>query len=96
MARQLAASTLKKLERKLQDERDRLEKIISVHEHDRELAMLAEGSADRSPDPDNVDGERSPSIWRPIGPWWRTPVLSSMRSSTLKAAWRRASTVYAK
>ncbi|MCL1598556.1 MAG: TraR/DksA C4-type zinc finger protein [Actinomycetia bacterium] len=56
MARQLAASTLKKLERKLQEERDRLEKIISDHERDRELAMLAEGSADRSPDPDNVDG----------------------------------------
>ncbi len=56
MARELAASTLKKLERKLQDERDRLEKIISDHERDRELAMLAEGSADRSPDPDNVDG----------------------------------------
>ena len=56
MARQLAASTLKKLELKLQEERDRLEKIISEHERDRELAMLAEGSADRSPDPDNVDG----------------------------------------
>ncbi len=56
MARQLAASTLKKLERKLQDERERLEKIIEDHERDRELAMLAEGSADRSPDPDNVDG----------------------------------------
>jgi RNA polymerase-binding transcription factor DksA len=56
MARQLAASTLKKLEHKLQEERERLEKIIREHERDRELAMLAEGSADRSPDPDNVDG----------------------------------------
>lgn len=56
MGRQLAASTLKKLERKLQDERERLEKIIEDHERDRELAILAEGSADRSPDPDNVDG----------------------------------------
>ncbi|GMQ93488.1 MAG: hypothetical protein BMS9Abin12_0965 [Acidimicrobiia bacterium] len=56
MARQLAASTLKKLERKLQDERERLETIIREHERDREQAMLAEGSADRSPDPDNVDG----------------------------------------
>ncbi len=56
MARQLAASTLKKLERKLQEERERLETIIEEHERDRELAMLAEGSADRSPDPDNVDG----------------------------------------
>jgi len=56
MARKLAASTLKKLERKLREERVRLETIISDHERDRELAMLAEGSADRSPDPDNVDG----------------------------------------
>jgi RNA polymerase-binding transcription factor len=56
MARQLAASTLKKLGRKLQEERERLESIIEEHERDRELAMLAEGSADRSPDPDNVDG----------------------------------------
>ena len=56
MARQLAASTLKRLERKLADERERLEKIIRDHERDRENAMLAEGPADRSPDPDNVDG----------------------------------------
>ena len=56
MARQLAASTLKRLGRKLADERERLEKIIHDHERDRENAMLAEGPADRSPDPDNVDG----------------------------------------
>jgi len=56
MARQLAASTLKRLEKSLAAEQGRLEKIISDHERDREAAMLAEGSADRSPDPDNVDG----------------------------------------
>ncbi len=56
MTRQLAASTVKKLGRRLQEERERLETIISDHERDREQAMLAEGSADRSPDPDNVDG----------------------------------------
>ncbi|MCL1595445.1 MAG: TraR/DksA C4-type zinc finger protein [Actinomycetia bacterium] len=56
MARQLAPSTLKKLERRLDDERERLEKIIRHHEQDREQAMLAEGPTDRSPDPDNVDG----------------------------------------
>jgi DnaK suppressor protein len=56
MARQLAPSTLKKLENKLAAERERLETIISDHERDREAAMLAEGPADRSPDPDNVDG----------------------------------------
>jgi RNA polymerase-binding transcription factor len=56
MARKLAASTLKRLEEKLAAERKRLETIISEHERDREAAMLAEGPADRSPDPDNVDG----------------------------------------
>jgi len=56
MTRQLAASTLTRLEKKLAVERGRLEAIIEDHERDREAAMLAEGSADRSPDPDNVDG----------------------------------------
>ncbi len=56
MSRQLAPSTLKKLERRLQAERERLEAIIRDHEQDREQALLAEGPADRSPDPDNVDG----------------------------------------
>ncbi|MFV1998932.1 MAG: TraR/DksA family transcriptional regulator [Acidimicrobiia bacterium] len=56
MSRQLASSTLKKLERRLQGERERLEAIIRGHEEDREQALLAEGPADRSPDPDNVDG----------------------------------------
>lgn len=56
MARQLAASTLKRLEKKLAEERARLEAIIEEHERERDDAMLAEGPADRSPDPDNVDG----------------------------------------
>ena len=56
MARQLAESTLRRLEKKLADERERLETIINDHERDREAAIIAEGSADRSPDPDNVDG----------------------------------------
>ncbi len=56
MARQLAPSTLKKLERRLAEERERLETIIRHHEEDREQAIMAEGPTDRSPDPDNVDG----------------------------------------
>ncbi len=56
MSRELAPSTLKKLERRLQSERERLEEIIRDHERDREQALVAEGPADRSPDPDNVDG----------------------------------------
>ena len=56
MARQLAASTLKRLEKRLAEERERLEHLIDEHEREREESKLAEGSADRSADPDNVDG----------------------------------------
>lgn len=56
MTRELAASTLKKLKRKLQTERERLENIIDEHELEREKSVIAVGSADRNADPDNVDG----------------------------------------
>ena len=56
MARELAASTLERLGRRLEDERVRLEHIISEHDRLREESRLAEGSADRNADPDNVDG----------------------------------------
>ncbi|MDA2978290.1 MAG: TraR/DksA C4-type zinc finger protein [Actinomycetota bacterium] len=56
MPRQLAPSTLKKLAKRLADERARLEHIIAEHDEAREGSRLAEGSADRSADPDNVDG----------------------------------------
>lgn len=56
MARELADSTLERLSRKLEDERERLEKLIADHEREREESKLAEAKADRSADPDNVDG----------------------------------------
>jgi RNA polymerase-binding protein DksA len=56
MARELAPSTLERLGKKLEEERSRLETIISQHEREREQSRLAEASADRSADPDNVDG----------------------------------------
>jgi DnaK suppressor protein len=56
MARQLAPKTLKRLKAKLLDEQGRLERIIREHDAEREQSRLAEGSADRSADPDNVDG----------------------------------------
>ncbi len=56
MSRQLAASTIKKLGNRLEAERARLEQIIAEHDEAREGLRLAEGSADRSADPDNVDG----------------------------------------
>ncbi len=56
MTRKLAASTLEKLSRMLQVVRGRLEHIIEDHEREREESVIAEGSADRNADPDNVDG----------------------------------------
>lgn len=56
MTRDLAATTLKKLSRKLQAERERLEHIIQEHERERDESVIAIGSADRNADPDNVDG----------------------------------------
>jgi RNA polymerase-binding protein DksA len=56
MARELAPSTLERLAGRLQDERERLEMIIADHEREREQSRLAEASADRNADPDNVDG----------------------------------------
>jgi len=56
MTRELAASTLGKLSRMLDVERGRLEHIIDEHEREREESFIAEGSADRNADPDNVDG----------------------------------------
>lgn len=56
MTRELAASTLEKLSRMLRVERGRLEHIIEEHEREREESVIAEGSADRNADPDNVDG----------------------------------------
>ncbi|MGI9667970.1 MAG: TraR/DksA family transcriptional regulator [Acidimicrobiia bacterium] len=56
MARELSKTTLERLDRKLDAERERLEAIITSHEREREESKLSEGSADRSADPDNVDG----------------------------------------
>ena len=56
MTRDLAATTLAKLSRKLQAERERLEHIIEEHERERDESVIAIGSADRNADPDNVDG----------------------------------------
>jgi len=56
MARELAPSTLERLASRLQEEHERLETIIADHELEREQSRLAEASADRNADPDNVDG----------------------------------------
>ena len=56
MARKLAKSTLARLKKRLEEEQTRLVAIIEDHEREREQSKIAEGSADRSADPDNVDG----------------------------------------
>ncbi len=56
MARALAASTQKKLRKRLEDERARLEALIGEFENERQAARLAETSADHAPDSENTDG----------------------------------------
>lgn len=55
MAKQLSASAIDSLRQQLEEERDRLVRLLSVHELEREEARLSEGSADRSPDPANAE-----------------------------------------
>jgi RNA polymerase-binding protein DksA len=54
--RKLAASTLKRFKKTLEDERDRLQGIIDVHSAAREEVRLAESSAERTPDPTTAEG----------------------------------------
>lgn len=55
MARKLAKSTLTRLAKKLQDERERLEGIIASFEEELETSRLATTGSEFS-DPDNADG----------------------------------------
>lgn len=56
MTRQLAKSTLGRLARKLDAERDRLEAIIEEFDRQRELSRLTETGSEHNSDPDNADG----------------------------------------
>jgi DnaK suppressor protein len=56
MARQLASSTLQRLERRLEAERVRLTTILDEIDRQREVRRLAESASDHNPDPDNADG----------------------------------------
>lgn len=55
MARKLAQSTLRRLERLLEDERDRLLHVIDELEQELEEARATETAADRSSDPGSAD-----------------------------------------
>ena len=56
MARKLAKSTLERLRKALDEERERLEVIIEAFERDREHARLTETGSEHNADPDNADG----------------------------------------
>lgn len=56
MSRQLAPTTLGRLQKKLEEERERLADLLDEHEHEREEARLAETAAERSPDPMTAEG----------------------------------------
>ena len=56
MARELAQSTLDRLGRKLDAERERLEAILEEVERQREAGRLAESASEHNADPGNADG----------------------------------------
>jgi DnaK suppressor protein len=56
MARQLAPSTLRRLERRLAEERERLETMLEEIDRQREAGRLAESASEHNPDPENADG----------------------------------------
>ncbi len=56
MARQLAASTLQRLERRLEGERVRLATILEEIDRQREMRRLAESASDHNPESENADG----------------------------------------
>lgn len=56
MPRVLAESTIKRLERRLVDERERLIGMIREIEEEREEVRLSETSSERSPDPNTAEG----------------------------------------
>lgn len=56
MARRLARSTLDRLARKLQEERERLEAIIDELELEREAVRISESASEHNADPENADG----------------------------------------
>lgn len=56
MARELAKSTLRRFQGRLNEERDRLLEVIREIEEEREEVRLSETSSERSPDPNTAEG----------------------------------------
>ena len=55
MARKLAKSTVERFQKRLMDEKTRLEELISDYERELEVARLTESSSDRSSEPGNAE-----------------------------------------
>jgi len=51
MARKLAKSTLERYRKRLEEERERLARLVEEYQRELEEARLTESSSDRSPDP---------------------------------------------
>jgi DnaK suppressor protein len=71
MPRQLAKSTMDRFRKRLDEERERLTKMIRDIEAEREEVRLTETSSDRSPDPNTAEGgslafemEKELSLWQ--------------------------------
>jgi RNA polymerase-binding transcription factor len=55
MARKLAKTTLERFQKRLEEEKERLEDQIEDYQRELEEARLTESSSDRSPDPGNAE-----------------------------------------
>jgi DnaK suppressor protein len=55
-SRQLAASTLERYRKRLEEERVRLEEIVEELEAERQSARLSESASEHSPNPESVEG----------------------------------------
>lgn len=56
MARELSPTTVKKFEKLLVEERERIVNLLEVHQREREEARLSETSSERIPDPTTAEG----------------------------------------
>lgn len=55
MARKLAKTTVERYRKRLEEEKERLEELVTDYERELEEARLTESSSDRSPDPGNAE-----------------------------------------
>lgn len=55
VTRKLAKSTLQRFQKRLEEEKTRLELLVEEYERELEVARLTESSSDRSPDPGNAE-----------------------------------------